>query len=182
MDALAMGGVVAAVCRMPRAYRYVAERRGAVLLVGVLILVCGAALSRGYTFSSPMTLSFGYLALAVSIALFITYLASSDGTDHNWRSSLLRHPTMQRIARYSYGMYLLHVPLEFMLRSAVYSLLGISVSQDIGLASDLAYIATMWMITYAVAALSYRHFESRFRRLKVRFRPLSVRVQEPVAS
>src|SRR5690348_8127135 len=111
MDALALGGAVAAALRIPSLASWALNRRRFMLGASFLSLAAGAAISRGYFSSSPMTLSLGYTFLAVAFALLVAAGAAADHLGPAGWLGVLRWSFLRRVATYSYAMYVLSVPL-----------------------------------------------------------------------
>lgn len=169
MDALALGGAAAATMRLPTIAQQIASRRRAVFAAAVGLLLAGAALTGGYASPSATTMSFGYSLLALDFAAFIVLAACTDDSQRQGWVTFLRLPWMRRIGKYSYAMYLLHVPLHL--------LIGLELLQTLGLARqaspqvNIVYMLLGTVLSYLAAAATYRIIESRFLKLKDRFEP-----------
>jgi len=117
MDALAFGGAAAAAFRVPSVASWVLNRRRFLLGASFLSLAAGAAISRGYNSLSPMTVSLGYTFLAVAFALLVAAGAAADHLGQAGWLGALRWSPLRRVAKYSYAMYVLSVPLHFLVGS-----------------------------------------------------------------
>ena len=170
MDGLALGGAAAAALRTPGLATLLNQRRRACCWAGAILLFSGAATTRAFTFSSAVTLSWGYLALAGAFTLFIVSVACSDsGPRAAGLAKGLRSGPLQRIGRHSYAMYLLHVPLHVLVGQPLLAALGLS--QDKSALLNLTYIALGVGASFAAAVAAYWAVEVHFNRLKTRLVP-----------
>jgi len=144
------------------------SRRRFMLGASVVSLAAGAAISRGYNSLSPMTLSLGYTFLAVAFALLIAAGVAADHLGQSGGLGVLRWPLLRRIAKYSYAMYVLSVPLHFLVGKPALSALGLATSS---IAVDLAYIIVGTALSFLAAALSFHLLEVHFLKLKDRLAP-----------
>jgi peptidoglycan/LPS O-acetylase OafA/YrhL len=80
---------------------------------------------------------------------------------------LLKIKLLRAFGKYSYGIYVFHVPVFYVWWAIVLSSFGDEISTPVVVAFSAAAITT----TFCLAAVSYRQFESRFLRLKNRFEP-----------
>jgi peptidoglycan/LPS O-acetylase OafA/YrhL len=92
-----------------------------------------------------------------------------------WLGGILRTPWLRTTGKYSYGMYIYHVPIYLVLEHGLATRFGVVFPLPLGWA--LMYIATLVGITFMVAKVSYDYFESRILALKSRFRPRYTSVQ-----
>ncbi|MBC8072987.1 MAG: acyltransferase [Deltaproteobacteria bacterium] len=101
----------------------------------------------------------GVWRLAVHV-LMILLLAACVLRDDHGLARLLEWRPLARIGALSYGIYLFHQ-------------ICIAIAQKglakVGLAHPLLVLVTAFVLVWLAAELSYRHFESRFLRLKERF-------------
>jgi peptidoglycan/LPS O-acetylase OafA/YrhL len=107
--------------------------------------------------SKSLIEAIGFRILSVFFGVIILNLAANPRM-----ARLLEWPWLRYLGRISYGLYMFHVAVAVF----VVNLL-IRIDKVHGL---LAYPLVL-LLTIAVAALSYRYFESLFLRLKSRFRP-----------
>jgi peptidoglycan/LPS O-acetylase OafA/YrhL len=173
MDALALGGAAAAAFRIPSVASWTLNRRQFVLGASLFSLVAGAVISRGYYSTDPMTLSLGYTFLAVAFALLVAAGVAADHLGPAGWLGVLRWPLLRRVAKYSYAMYVLSVPLHFLVGKPVLSALGLASTNSIIV--DLTYIIVGTALCFLAAAASFHLFEVHFLNLKERFAPSTVR-------
>ena len=158
-DSFLFGGGVALLARGPSADRIPAKR---ILLISVFLLVILLCLAHGPEATSPWISTIGYSAIAACSASFI-YLAQQGS---NWVSTLFDQPFLQFFGRYSYGLYLFHGLYFVYLRH-----LSGTVEHRVhsGLLAQLLIVAFGFLISIALALLSYHFFEAPILKLKRRF-------------
>jgi len=169
MDALALGGAAAAAFRIPSAASWTLDHRRFLLGASLLSLVAGAAISRGYYFTHPMTLSLGFTFLAVAFALLVAAGVAADLLGAAGWPAALRGSFLRRVAKYSYAMYVLSVPLHFLVGKPLLSALGLAADNSILV--DLAYIIVGTAASFLAAAASFHLLEVHFLNLKDRLAP-----------
>lgn len=169
MDALALGASAAAALRIPALAARIASMRRRILVAAIGTLLGGAAVTRGYTFSGSLTLTFGYLLLALGFTLIVALAACADDPDERGWMSFLKWPSLRRVGKYSYAMYILHLPLHVLVGRQLLRALGLDLHP--GILVNVAYLLLGTLASYAAAAISYRLVEVHFLRLKDRFEP-----------
>jgi peptidoglycan/LPS O-acetylase OafA/YrhL len=172
MDALALGGAVAAIARTDGLFLERHRARFAALCVGIVGF--GFFATNGYRRVAIATQTLGYTALAIAFAALVA-AAVGDHTAGGGRiGRVLANPVLRVFGKYSYAMYVFHVPLN--------DFVGIPILERFGpvpprLAAGLAYIACSIAATFALAYVSYVGFEQHFLRLKRYFDPFKESTQ-----
>jgi peptidoglycan/LPS O-acetylase OafA/YrhL len=83
---------------------------------------------------------------------------------------ILQSRVLGLIGRYSYGIYVYHVPIIGL--AAIYILPRLTArSRSEAVFTEVAYMVVMAAISFLVSALSYELFEKKFLRLKRFFEP-----------
>jgi len=157
MDSLATGALLAFAIRDPTTWRGVGrklQRIGGLPLqrwIGGLLLVWVAISlwSQGGP-GSVQALRIGGFSLVAGCAGVL--LAATLVAEHSAPLRVvLRHPVARSIGRYSYAMYLFHLPIDVALREA-----GVNPS---GIWQAFAFVAGASAITFGFAAVSWRVVE-----------------------
>jgi peptidoglycan/LPS O-acetylase OafA/YrhL len=158
-DSLLFGGGVALLVRGPLANRIPAQR---ILIIAASLLALLLLLAHGPEATSPWICTIGYTAIAACSASLI-YLAQQGS---NWASNLFGRPLLQFFGRYSYGLYIFH-GLYFVYLRHLATTLGYKVRS--GVLAQLLIFAFGFLLSIALALLSYHFFEAPLLKLKRRF-------------
>ena len=159
-DALALGGLLACLLRMPNGVDLVRRLipRAAWLGGGVAAVIAAADVAglvgAWWTGQGAAWATVGYSALGVAFTALVAAAALSAPVAPKGR--VLRF--LRRTGVYSYGVYVLHAPVLYVLRDAGWRTTDWRVYA--------AYVATAFVIVYALAAASWHGFESRLLRRK----------------
>jgi peptidoglycan/LPS O-acetylase OafA/YrhL len=169
MGSLAVGAAAAAILRMPQWRETLIERRKQLFWLCVGLLLVGAGISHGYLQTGHSTQLFGYSFLSAGFGIFVLLVAFADMRGTRGWPSVLRNPILCRFGLYSYGMYVLHVPLREALFAPLLQRWGLDFEADAKM--TLLFLVVGTLITFAAAAASYHLFEVHFLRLKRFFVP-----------
>jgi peptidoglycan/LPS O-acetylase OafA/YrhL len=165
IDGLALGGAIALIARGGGGVARLRRMAPAVLAVSAAVLAAAPLHPSGFNPGGAYMVSVGYSALAF---LFGAVLVLA--LDGGWPmlSRLLSARALRFFGRYSYGLYVLHVPLVGLARLA-----GVSPDAFAGtgweLPGLLAYVTLMFAASIVVALGSWNLYEKPFLRLKSRF-------------
>jgi peptidoglycan/LPS O-acetylase OafA/YrhL len=167
-DELAMGGLLAVMAER-FSYEQLARYARWAVAGSVAYLVLAMAIQRGPLWWGHWTaLGPGFSALALGATGLLVFAQSPHG---NFLSRVLQGRVLRTFGKYSYGTYVLHVPLQPLLMrlfppaeiGALASRLGAGGSQLTGL---LGFAALGTAVTMALAVLSFHVYEQPFLRLK----------------
>jgi len=170
MGTLAVGAWLASAVREPRLKARV-ERLAPYSLAASVILLVGINLPdlqmQGY---EPVMQTFGFPLLAIAAASIMA-LAMNSTRRWTWYQKLFRTRVLKFFGKYSYGMYIFHLPVVVAfegigLTIVVFPLVGKS---DVpgAIVFTLLALATTTLLAY----LSWHLYEKQFLRLKSRFVP-----------
>jgi peptidoglycan/LPS O-acetylase OafA/YrhL len=165
MDALALGAAAAAAVRIPTLRGRLAAMTTRLALVATVLFLGTALGTRGFAVYEISTQSIGYTLLSLAFALTLLLTALPTTGLLNAAMRILGGAVLRPIGRYSYGMYVFHLPLHVFVGSPLLHRFAAEVSPG----TALAYTAGMTVATFVLAAISYELFERRFLRLKTRF-------------
>lgn len=169
MDALAIGGLVALLMRDEPGRRWLATWTRPLLIaslgvVGVLIWMSPDPENALSAFDGRVQV-FGFLPIAiVAGGLIVMSLdpARASSRFQRW----LRSDIARLFGRYSYGLYVFHVPIAKTVKTLLIPDEALPGTFGTELPSQFALIALLAAISLAVAAASYHGFEVHFLRLK----------------
>jgi peptidoglycan/LPS O-acetylase OafA/YrhL len=159
MDALLMGALIAA---LVRDYQLLVRYRR---LIYAVALICGSAALLGHLKGVVL-----FSLLAVLFGGVVLHAFEKGNAVFNFQP-------LRMVGKYSYGMYVYHVPLIFFVRGLIGEQIGLGKNWP----GSWLFLLAMVMLTFAVAAISFNLFESRFLKLKRSFTP-NVRFLEAEAS
>ena len=185
MDALVAGAAVAAWLRLPGGPATVERHWRALSAVTAVIALGGVVVTRGLPRTSLATQTFGYSVLVI----VFTYLllagvrieAKAVATGRRATGGLarvLRAAPLRSVGKYSYAMYIFHVPILALFGARLRNLVGGATNP----AGALAYMAAATLVTYLAALLSYHAFEKHFLALKRHFVPRWTVIRPPFPS
>ncbi len=165
MDALLAGAAVACIVRDPAIAQLA---RKWIYLVGSLCLAAVSLSALHARTSVPWgwraAWVFPCLSVCFAAAVFHTFVSRQNP---NGIQRFLRTRVLTSFGKYSYGIYVYHVPILTIALICLSSRLGIGRSASMSFLFSLAVIAT----SYGVAVISYHAFEVRFLRIKRFFKP-----------
>ena len=158
IDALAIGGLVAAVAADAALRRRARARLRVVGGVSFALLTVALIAGRGAT-APPMT-RFGYTLFAVLYAVLVFAAFDASGSK-GWLASRLRSPVLRAFGKYSYGIYVFHYPI---------SLLAGRLAREASQGASPAAATGIWLLSVAggiaasfgVGLLSWNLLEKRF--------------------
>jgi peptidoglycan/LPS O-acetylase OafA/YrhL len=164
MDALALGGAVAATARTNSAL--FERHRYRLLAICLGVLVAGFFATHGYGRLGIVSQTVGYTALAVAFSALIAAVVGDHAKGGGPISRVLANPVLRAFGKYSYGMYMFHPLLN--------DFVGVPLLERHGLmpptfAVGFAYVVGSIAVTFALAYVSYVGFEQHFLRLKRHF-------------
>jgi peptidoglycan/LPS O-acetylase OafA/YrhL len=162
IDTLAFGALCALLVREPLHLRVALRARPILLTAAGIGVAVSIAMGGTSSYRPPMNV-IGFTSLAILFAYFVLW-AQEGGAGVR---AVLRSSGMRSIGKYSYAMYIFHVPIVAAVRrgfdvSRTHDPLGFGVL----LAAEIAAAAAL---SYAGGFISWRLFENRFLQLKSRF-------------
>jgi peptidoglycan/LPS O-acetylase OafA/YrhL len=162
MDALALGGLVAIMMRVPpvRLPCYATVRLSAIITGSVALGTYSLWWFGDGSFKLLMP-SIGYTLVDIAFAALLTLIVLGPSSR---LSKSLRWEPLVYTGKIAYGLYLLHGPVSWGARKLVASWMGIDVPGHSALSVPITFLAS-----FAAAGLSWRFFESPLLALKDRF-------------
>jgi peptidoglycan/LPS O-acetylase OafA/YrhL len=179
MDSLAAGAFLALCIRGNRGMAVLGSWPRWIL-AGSAAVVIGLYIRGGrLRAEDPLVTIIGYTAIAAAFAASIALVLTA--TRHGWLRRGLSSMPLTLLGRYSYGLYVVHVPIILFLESA-----GLRATQFPRLLGSTlpgvaVFCAVGGLLSLAVAAASYHLWEAPFLRLK-RFFPYRAEHRIPAAA
>jgi peptidoglycan/LPS O-acetylase OafA/YrhL len=174
-DALALGALAALVVRRPAWLARVAPLLTDRSIAGSLLLAALSLAAGRVSRTSAITQTAGYTLVAVASALLVIRAALDGARGEGRLAAALSAPWLRRYGKYSYAIYVYHLPLHLIVvRTFVLPRLA-GASEAVFLGVQLAYFVAGSLGLLLLGALSYRVVERPFLDLKPFFaaRPAS---------
>lgn len=166
MDSLLCGALGALLIRDAQALNRVRKWLPGIALIAISCFMGGAGLFRivrGHSGHFLFIDTFGYSFLSLGFSALIVYSAASDGIP-SCLQHLLRSQVLTEFGKYSYGMYVYHVPILGVLDYLLYE--GLFKSSAASFWFGASYVAFLLGTSFLVARVSYEYFERYFIGLK----------------
>jgi peptidoglycan/LPS O-acetylase OafA/YrhL len=163
MDGLIIGAICALLIRRYRAPVTITRRLPWIAAGGLYLY---AALALRFARPEAFDQYAGIPLLALCFGLIVLYAVLTDGENTRIQRALNFAP-LGRVGKYAYAMYLFHVPILHFEDTLIDRFVPLEVRSS--LAFGCLAVAGLIAITYYLAKLSYRYFESRFLQWKGRF-------------
>jgi peptidoglycan/LPS O-acetylase OafA/YrhL len=168
MDALAVGGLLALLARGNSGLAQ--YRRWCMPVVATALFAMGIIwLSMGSLWTGVIavhTVGFTVLAILFGAMLLWTITSSPD----NWLPRFLNAPLLRSFGRYSYAMYIFHLPVKAFVLQQILSVDSVPRAFGSQLPGQLLLMVVGIATSYALAIMSWHLFEKHFLRLKDHFR------------
>jgi peptidoglycan/LPS O-acetylase OafA/YrhL len=170
IDTLALGGWLAAMVREQRTRDWVGRiAPGAFIVAAVALLVLNLPDERLFGYDIEMQ-SFGFPLLALMSASLIVLTTSTIHRAGRVRRAFDSRP-LGFFGKYSYGMYVLHLPLVVALERAGFGISSFPRVANSDVPGAIAYTLIAITLTALLAFASWHLYEKQFLKLK-RFFPL----------
>jgi peptidoglycan/LPS O-acetylase OafA/YrhL len=181
LDALALGGAGACLLRIPAARAWIVSRLTAVSVAALGLFLVGVPITQAYDPDSIRGEIFGYTLLALCCAALITIAAAGEEQVRpNMLTRVLCWSPLRSCGKYSYAIYVFH--------QLIHKLLGepwmaARFGSHPPVYAIFLYSATIGLISFGAAFLSYHLLEKPFLSLKYLFAPRipipSTKIQPP---
>jgi peptidoglycan/LPS O-acetylase OafA/YrhL len=165
MDALALGATAAVLARRPTALSYFQHRQTIMGALAFVLAVASGAISHAFDTHDPGTIIGGYTLLAAAAAIMVLALRAGSGSSSLLQRTFSFQP-LRSCGKYSYAMYVFHIPLVLLASPVLPAALASS-----GSARPVLYSLCIILASYGLGWLSYRLYERHFLALKRYFIP-----------
>jgi peptidoglycan/LPS O-acetylase OafA/YrhL len=165
-DALAMGALVAVLARHPRAMAIALRWTYRVAVASALAIAAILVMQRGFHPLEFPIVTVGQTVLAMlSGALVLLCLSpSASAATVRWQRAM-SVSWLRSVGKYSYAMYVVHLPLSRVLRPRVEGALA-SGGSMMRLGEHVAYAFVIIVLSYALALVSWHLIEQPFLNLR----------------
>ena len=167
LDGLVVGAALAICLRHEHLVQWLAPKVPYVFALSLAALI-GIRLSGGsWVFWTPEMAFTGYTLIALMCGA-VLFAVIRYGSNHQWVRLLLENKPMMETGRYSYALYLIHVPVGVALASLFhhFDLFDATYGYAIGYALFFAVALSLsWLLSW----LSYHVFEKHILKLKRHF-------------
>ena len=134
-------------------YKDLGQRvRRAIIIICTGVFPLGILLFKDFFFTNPLFATVGYTAISILTIFFIEYFITEKTKFKFLKTNWL----INYVGQISYGMYLVHIPVYFI------------ISAKSGLPHLLSAILSI-LIAFSLAAISYKFYETPFLDLKKKF-------------
>lgn len=171
-ETLAVGALVAIAIRNPRLAARLRPHCRSFGMAALAAFLCVLAISRTANVNTSLNGTLGVSAVAWAAAALVFAARYDSGAGGRW-SGLLRSRALTRFGKYSYAIYVFHLPIAFYMNQALLAICRRLSSRPERIGLWLASIVLGSSISYAVALASWELVEKRFLALKSHFEPAS---------
>lgn len=165
MEPLAAGAIVALLLREGRLSNLMQRVAAAhFVALGMLGLVLVWVIAGGFRWDNPVVMSVGYPIVALVAAGLVLIAARAAGETSGW----LQSAVLVTLGRYSYAMYLFHLPVRAAIRDMSMPVASWTNFPGGIITAQLVFYIVSISSTLLIAVVSYHLFEKHFLRLKVK--------------
>jgi peptidoglycan/LPS O-acetylase OafA/YrhL len=138
-----------------------------IVIVGVVVMRHNHGPWGGLLFIETI----GFTLMAIGFTALVLYAAATDGKATLFQR-VFRSRVLSEFGKYSYGIYVYHVPVLAAGDLAIRPHLPPALVSNIWF--NLLYVALLFGVSFLIAMLSYEHFERHFLAMKRYFEPSRV--------
>jgi peptidoglycan/LPS O-acetylase OafA/YrhL len=166
MDALAAGAVAATLVSSNSWSVWLSTRRNFALFLAGAALLGTALTTRVFDVYGAATLTGGQSAIAIAFALILLIVVETHRASQRWwLNSILAIPLLRSVGKYSFAIYVVHLPIALWLEVLCKDRLSFA-----GTLAPLLYSGMVLIVSYVCGWLSYHCFEKYFLKLKPSYR------------
>ncbi len=174
LEPLALGALIAILVR-DDGMSVLVSRTMKYLWIPAVLIFGGISIYSGTSGLSAIAVSrFGYTCVDLTFASFVFFVAQT--VRQNRKIDFLRNGVLRSCGKYSYGMYVLHMPIVIFLSIPIAYLFS-RIQLDSPILRVVVAIAVGTGLTYAAALLSWNVLENPLLKLKSRFPVAEVNLQ-----
>jgi peptidoglycan/LPS O-acetylase OafA/YrhL len=167
MDALAAGCLTALIARNPAWYAAIGARLRPLTLCAGALLFFVLLWTRSGSAYTPWMVTLGYTSLAFVYSCLVFQACLYSGSSQ-WLAIQLRRPFLRKLGKYSYAMYVLHVPILYYQSRLLFNLFD-RIPEHSRAAVWTFSIPLGLLLSFAAAQASWHLLEKHCLRLKKHF-------------
>ena len=174
MDSLAIGSLIAIAARDPRDIQLVKRYLPPAALAAAAFIAVLSVAHGEFDIFAPWSRMFGHTSLAIVWGMLV--FTAATGSRHLWVNRALEHRILTTLGTYSYAMYLVHLPIAYVLyhRTDVSGVVPPTFGSYLG--AELFFMFVAFVPTFIIGALSWHLYEKQVLKLK-RFFPYAKRAR-----
>lgn len=169
MDALAIGAACAALLRTPATAAILHRYDRHYWKAGLLLVIAMTVATRGFEIYGADTFTYGYPLVSIGFALLLLATLTPSAGSASVYQSMLNFAPLRSVGKYSYAIYVLHMPIQLTMGAAILPWLRSSTTLY-----PLIYPVLIAALSYLAAFASYHLYEKHFLKLKRYFVPSHV--------
>ncbi len=156
MDALVLGSAIAVAMRNPAWGARLEDWTPRLAVFGVVLMIAVAGFTGLYDIKDPMTILVGYPVLSAGFAgLMLVAVSCRTEVFTRWCQKLMSLSPLVSLGKYSYGIYVFHMPIKLVLGPRLETLV-----RPIGGVGYVVYLLVLVLASYVVAVF-FRTWRSR---------------------
>ncbi len=167
MDSLAIGGIIALALKDARDFQVLRRVLPGLAIAAAAIVAVIAAVNGGLDALDRSSSTIGYTLIALAFGGLVLHAISAQPGTRSYR--FLTTPALTSAGRYSYAMYLVHLPIAWLLYQRTDIASEVPALAGSHLPGEAVFALAAFVPTFVIAWLSWRLLETPFLRLKDRF-------------
>jgi peptidoglycan/LPS O-acetylase OafA/YrhL len=169
-DALAIGGLLALAIRRPSWWAALSKSRPWLLAITSAALAAVMLVTRGFHQDNATVLAVGQSVIAIWFAVLMAWSLDPVGSIEQRAARALEHPWLKSLGKYSYAVYVIHVPLSQPTVPHLVERIG-PTSTAAYITISLGYALLILAASVVLAKVSWLAMEEPLNRLKDRISP-----------
>ena len=167
LDGLAIGSCLAVCSRSATLSDRVRRLAPFGVVVGLIGLLTVRVLDHNFFFWSKAMATLGYTCVAALAGALLVYVMRAGAADP--LSRIFSSPFMAQCGKYSYALYLVHVPVAGFLFPLTFRVLDKFTGLTSYELTFVVFVAVSFAVSYSLSALSWHFFEGPIMKLKKYF-------------
>jgi peptidoglycan/LPS O-acetylase OafA/YrhL len=169
-DALAAGALLVMMLRERRGREWLARNHGFIAVASMVAILILVAIQHSFQESDSRIQIFGQTPSIAVSAWLIYACVSATGSAANTARAAMSLRWLRFFGKYSYAIYVFHVPIHYVLLSRVYDFVNDGTTPE-RLLKLVGYVGLVGALSTLAALISWSLLEARFLRLKDRIAP-----------